>query len=338
MKRFAVFAAFSAAVPYVVAHGFVSQVAIDGQAYAGNVPNEYKGPSPIRLVSDISPVKGASNPDLNCGLNAQLAELVVPANPGSSVEMQWSGGAGQKWPHNTGPLMTYMASCGDTTCDKFNGSSAQWFKIDEAGKKTDDPSQWVQQDIMNGDSYTFTLPQDLAPGDYLIRHEIIALHLAVTMGGAEFYPSCTQVRVGGSGSGKPTDTVTFPGGYSDSDPGIFDPTVFDDDSKYVFPGPPISNLASTSAGITPPASATPSFPPEGASATAPASATGAGSGSGTSATHVATPSASAGTGAAAQGGKAQCRLKSRATVDASTLIENRPRHYSRIMRRIMHAS
>lgn len=178
------------------------------------------------------------------------------------------------------------------------------------------------------------------------------------MGGAEFYPSCTQVRVGGSGSGKPTDTVTFPGGYSDSDPGIFDPTVrarasycplllsdgrgshqvFDDDSKYVFPGPPISNLASTSAGITPPASATPSFPPEGASATAPASATGAGSGSGTSATHVATPSASAGTGAAAQGGKAQCRLKSRATVDASTLIENRPRHYSRIMRRIMHAS
>lgn len=68
--------------------------------------------------------------------------------------------------------MTYMASCGDTTCDKFNGSSAQWFKIDEAGKKTDDPSQWVQQDIMNGDSYTFTLPQDLAPGDYLIRHEV----------------------------------------------------------------------------------------------------------------------------------------------------------------------
>lgn len=43
MKRFSVFAAFSAAVPYVVAHGFVSQVAIDGQAYAGNVPNEYKG-------------------------------------------------------------------------------------------------------------------------------------------------------------------------------------------------------------------------------------------------------------------------------------------------------
>ncbi|KAI0668780.1 glycosyl hydrolase family 61-domain-containing protein [Trametes maxima] len=333
MKRSAALLALSAAVPYVAAHGFVSQVAIDGKAYAGNVPNNYQGPSPIRLVSDISPVKGASNPDLNCGLNAQLAELVVPANPGSSVEFQWSGGDHQKWPHNTGPLMTYLASCGSTTCDKFNGSTAQWFKIDEAGKKPNDDSQWIQQDIMNGDSYTLTLPQDLAPGDYLIRHEIIALHLAVSMGGAEFYPSCTQIRVGGNGSGKPTDTVTFPGGYKDSDAGIFDPDVFDAGAKYTFPGPPLSNLASASAGITPPASETASFPPEGATAT------GSGSGSATSATHVASPSASAGTGAvgAASDAKGQCRLTKRATSNNSSNV-NRPRHYSRIMRRIMHAS
>ncbi len=78
---------------------------------------------------------------------------------------------------------------------------------------------------VKGDSYSLKLPEDLAPGDYLIRHEIIALHLAVSKGGAEFYPSCTQVRVSGDGSGKPQDTVTFPGAYSDSDPGIFDPEV-----------------------------------------------------------------------------------------------------------------
>ncbi|OJT15637.1 Endoglucanase-7 [Trametes pubescens] len=337
MKRTAVFAIISATVPYVAAHGFVSQVAIDGKAYAGNVPNDYKGPSPIRLISDISPVKGASNPDINCGLNAQLAELVVPANPGSSVEFQWSGGAGQKWPHNTGPLMTYMASCGDTTCDKFNGSDAQWFKIDEAGKKSGDSSTWIQQDIMNGDSFTVTLPQDLSPGDYLIRHEIIALHLAVTKGGAEFYPSCTQVRVGGSGSGTPTDTVKFPGGYSDSDPGIFDPNVFDSDDNYVFPGPPVSNLAATSAGITPPATASATFPAEGASATG-----GSGSGSATSATHVASPSASAGTsaGVATSGSQSQCRLKKGSTKNATSnlSVRNMPRHYSRVMARIMHSS
>lgn len=52
------------------------------------------GPSPVRLVDDIGPVKGASNPDLNCGLSAQLAEMVVPASPGSNVTLQWSGGQG----------------------------------------------------------------------------------------------------------------------------------------------------------------------------------------------------------------------------------------------------
>ena len=70
-----------------------------------------------------------------------------------------------------------------------------------------------------------TLPDNIAPGDYLIRHEIIALHLATSVGGAEFYPSCTQVRIGGSGTGTPNGTVSFPGAYSDTDPGIFDPTV-----------------------------------------------------------------------------------------------------------------
>ena len=72
----------------------------------------------------------------------------------------------------------------------------------------------------NGDSFDVTLPQNLSPGGYLIRHEIIGLHLADTVGGAEYYPSCTQIRVGGDGTGAPSDTVSFPGAYSASDPGI----------------------------------------------------------------------------------------------------------------------
>ena len=52
------------------------------------------GPSPIRLVNDIGPVKGADNNDLMCGLSAQKAEMVVPANPGSKVSFQWVGGGG----------------------------------------------------------------------------------------------------------------------------------------------------------------------------------------------------------------------------------------------------
>ncbi|KAI0935511.1 hypothetical protein AcV5_003922 [Taiwanofungus camphoratus] len=221
-----------AAATCVSAHGFVSQVIIDGTAYAGNVPSEAAdnkaGGSPIRQISTISPVKGADNPDINCGMGAQLAEVVAPANPGSNVTFQWSGGedGGQNWPHNVGPLMTYMASCGSTSCSQFNGSTAKWFKIDELGMISGG-NTWYQQDIMNGDSYSVTLPQSIAPGGYLIRHEIISLQLAMSMGGAEFYPSCTQVQIGGNGAGTPqsSQTVTFPGGYSDSDPGIYVPNV-----------------------------------------------------------------------------------------------------------------
>jgi hypothetical protein len=80
---------------------------------------------------------------------------------------------------------------------------------------------------VNGFTVNTTLPTDIKPGQYILRHEIIALHLATTLGGAEFYPACIQLNIGGNGTGVPTsdDLVTFPGGYSDNDPGIFDPNV-----------------------------------------------------------------------------------------------------------------
>jgi hypothetical protein len=97
---------------------------------------------------------------------------------------------------------------------------------------------------VNGKPISVTLPTQVAPGDYLIRNEIIALHLAQTLGGAEFYPSCTQVRIGGSQTGTPNQTVLFPGAYNDNDPGIFDPNIYNNGAPYTFPGPPVSNLAS----------------------------------------------------------------------------------------------
>jgi len=98
---------------------------------------------------------------------------------------------------------------------------------------------------VNSKPVSVTLPTQLAPGEYLIRQEIVALHLAVTLGGAEFYPSCTQVRIGGSQSGTPNQTVSFPGAYNDNDPGIYVPDIYVPGTPYnTFPGPPVSNLAS----------------------------------------------------------------------------------------------
>ena len=97
---------------------------------------------------------------------------------------------------------------------------------------------------MNGNPASLTLPTQVAPGDYLVRHEIIALQGAVDLGGAEFYVSCTQIRVGGSQTGTPNQTVSFPGAYTDNEPGIYDMSVYSSGVPYIFPGGPVSNLAS----------------------------------------------------------------------------------------------
>ncbi|KAF8269944.1 glycoside hydrolase, partial [Lactarius quietus] len=239
-----------ALLPYVAAHGLLLKISIDGTTYNGPLPADAAGgsaiASPIRQIADIGPVKGATNPDMNCGLSAKLASMVVPANPGSVMEFYWGVLLGERlWPHVAGPILTYMASCGTTTCDKFNGSTAQWFKIDELGKKPDG-NTWYQAEVANGTPVSLTLPTQVASGQYLVRHEIIGLQNAGSQGGAEFYPSCSQINVGGSQTGTPNQTVSFPGAYSDTDPGILDPDVYNPGSSYIFPGPPVSNLASPS--------------------------------------------------------------------------------------------
>jgi Auxiliary Activity family 9 (formerly GH61) len=90
-----IFAPLLSLLPSVAAHGFVSKVVIDGTTYNGNVPNAKPSNSPIRQISDIGPVKGSNNPSLNCGLNAQLATMVVPANPGSAIEFYWGNPGGE---------------------------------------------------------------------------------------------------------------------------------------------------------------------------------------------------------------------------------------------------
>ena len=164
-----------------------------------------------------------------------------------------------------------MASCGDHTCVKFDSTTAKWFKIQQVGQKSD--GNWAQADISSffailfilspiltpsslcsvaGAPASIDLPSNIASGNYLIRHEMIALQLAVSMGGAEFYPSCSQLTIGGSGTGKPQENelVSFPGAYHDDDPGIFVPNVYNGNLDYQFPGPPIASFVGNSSNST----------------------------------------------------------------------------------------
>ena len=121
---------------------------------------------------------------------------------------------------------------------------------------------------MQGLPANVTIPPQIAPGNYLLRSELIALQLAVSVGGAEFYPGCIQLSIGGSGTGAPTSSeeYTFPGGYSDNDPGIYDPNVslflcfrerdlkasdkvYNPPLTYTFPGPPVAAFVGSGAVV-----------------------------------------------------------------------------------------
>ncbi|KAF9070750.1 glycosyl hydrolase family 61-domain-containing protein [Rhodocollybia butyracea] len=205
-------------VSSVSAHGYLAALTINGKTYSGNVPGAQATPSVIRQVSDISPVKGTSNPDLNCGLSAQLAADVATANPGDSLAFDWRGGDNQVC-----PMLTYMTSCGSTPCSQYNSSQSKWFKIAQVGQVSS--GVWAQQAVME----------------------------AVSVGGAEFYPACSQLQVGGSQTGGPTEDelCLLPGAYSDTDPGIYDPDIYDPGAApYIFPGPPVAAFAGGDAAGT----------------------------------------------------------------------------------------
>lgn len=69
-----------------------------------------------------------------------------------------------------------------------------------------------------------------------MRVELLALHSASTVGEAQFYMECAQIRVTGSGSNQGSNTVSFPGAYSSTDPGI-QVNIYNMNGDYKIPGP-----------------------------------------------------------------------------------------------------
>ncbi|KAG8904194.1 hypothetical protein FRB99_002097 [Tulasnella sp. 403] len=231
----------SSLVPSVIGHGHLDKLIVDGQ--------DFKGPdfhqemdSVIRMVDAMDPITDINSDDMNCGRGAanRTATQSAPAKPGSKIGFAWVSGENTDWPHNTGPVQTYIASCGGD-CSKFESLNAQWIKIDEAGR-TD--GQWVQgTTLFKGQPYEVTLPQDLPNGDYILRNEIMGLHVHPP----EFYPACSQITVTGGSSSRldvrSSDDASFPGTYKADDPGLTFDAYTDTSKPYPFPGPAIPNLA-----------------------------------------------------------------------------------------------
>lgn len=80
-----------------------------------------------------------------------------------------------------------------------------------------------------------TIPESIAPGNYVLRHEIIALHSAGEPNGAQNYPQCINLEVSGSGSDKP-EGVPGTELYTADDEGITF-NIYQAMDSYPIPGP-----------------------------------------------------------------------------------------------------
>lgn len=239
------------AVSSVNAHGYIKEFVADGKTYKGPVAGGAKISSPVRQISTTNPYKDVNGPGMTCGLNSKTASLIADVTAGSTVKMSWEDHPGDTWNHDLGPLMTYMTKVPTgQTADKFNPSSAQWFKVAQDGIGSN--GKWAQASLMTGAFHSVQIPKNIPSGQYLIRAEIIALHLADKRGGVEFYGNCVQVNVkngaGGANFLNGVATAKFPGGYSLDDKGIF-VNVFNKGLKYVFPGPAVAKFSTSSASV-----------------------------------------------------------------------------------------
>ncbi|KAL9109447.1 MAG: hypothetical protein Q9227_005955 [Pyrenula ochraceoflavens] len=145
-----------------------------------------------------------------------------------------------------GPVQVYMSKVSDSsTAD----GSAGWFKVFEdtwapthAGQANAD--NWGTKDLNTCcGKMNVKIPSDIPAGDYLLRAEVIALHVASGLNGAQFYMSCYQLTVTGGGSANPA-TVLLPGAYKATDPGILY-NLYQTQTTYIAPGPTVYSGGST---------------------------------------------------------------------------------------------
>jgi len=141
--------------------------------------------------------------------------------------------------YHPGVVNVYMAKASNGNVSSFSGASGDvWFKVYEISAVTNG-GESITFPAQNLPGVTFTLPSELPSGQYLVRMEAIALHVAETYGGAQFYISCGQINVTGGGSGTPGPLVAIPGVYTGYEPGIlidiYDPIP----ANYTQPGPAV---------------------------------------------------------------------------------------------------
>ena len=186
-------------------------------------------------------------------MGATPADLYVDVVAGETCTIQWT-----EWPESHhGPVISYLGACNGGDCTNVNLDDMEWVKIDAVGqtavgKTNSDAGVWGA-DLLRaaGNQGTVTIPKSIKAGNYLCRHEIIALMGAVDVGKAQNYPNCINFRISGDGTDPLASGTKGVDLYTPTDPGI-KVSIYGTTLKYQIPGPPmyIGN-GSSNGGNTP---------------------------------------------------------------------------------------
>ncbi len=175
----------------------------------------------VRIPSYNGPIEDVTSSSIACNGNpnpTQSTSKVITVQAGSTVTAVWrymlstTGTAPNDVMDSShkGPTLAYLKKVGSATSD--SGVGGGWFKIQEDGYNN---GVWGTEKVINGQGrHQIKIPSCIAPGQYLLRAEMIALHGAGNYPGAQFYMECAQLNIVGGGNTTPANTVSFPGAYS----------------------------------------------------------------------------------------------------------------------------
>ncbi|KAF3271916.1 hypothetical protein TWF970_010213 [Orbilia oligospora] len=187
------------------------------------------------------PLFDLTSPVLQCFTNGSFPNPgTLTVSAGDTVGFKVSGRI-----IHEGPLLFYMAKAGfRQTAASMTGAGAVWVKINETKPvitNVPEELELYKWPYYNAAEVHIQIPPCLSTGDYLLRVEHIALHIAFEEGQHEFFGACAQLKVVNGGNGVPGPYTSFPGAYSSNDPGLFldihrNWTL---PEEYEVPGPPV---------------------------------------------------------------------------------------------------
>lgn len=230
------------------AHGYIETFTLDGVDYEG-FRNWNPNPSPDAIgwsftTPDEGPVLDISSPSMACREGSEPAQNYGTIAAGGVASFFWTSADKVINPDgwavsHRGPIMTYIAPC-DGDCTDVDKTALQWTKIAEEGLVSGTANVngvWATDKLReNGGVVSATIPASIAPGKYVIRNEIIALHRA-HISEPEFYGQCGNIEVTGNGSDNLSGSGTVAASLYSREDNIFGFDVYNGGSETTWPIP-----------------------------------------------------------------------------------------------------